>query len=382
MLAIKTRDHDLQNDALVARPLIPVARPFMPTAGLVTPYLERMDAERWYSNFGPLNTALEASLAARFNGDAAIVTTANGTLGLALALMAVKRSTGARCILPAWTFVATAHAALQAGLEPWFADVDAGSMALDPGRVRDMIGEAPEQVGAIVVAAPFGAPIDYDTWIQVRADTGVPVVIDAAAAFDAARDARLPTMVSLHATKTLGVGEGGFVATTDRTVSEQVRELSTFGFNGSRESRIVATNAKMSEYGAAVGLAALDVWPSTRLRYLLAAQRLRIALAHTPEVAFQAGWGVDWVSSVCVIGLPDGAADRIEARLRRRHVDTRRWWSRGCQASPAFQHLPRANLDETHRLANSALGVPYFADMSVEDVNRVAEALSRAVAEG
>lgn len=360
---------------------IPVARPYMPTAAALQPYLERIDAGRWYSNFGPLNGELEARLAARFGPDGVGVTVANGTLGLVLALKALGPLSGRRCLMPAWTFVATAHAAVDAGMQPWFADVDLDSMALTPAIARRLLADAPESVGAVIVTAPFGRPPDVDGWLQFREDTGIPVLIDAAAAFDAQNDARLPAMISLHATKTLGVGEGGFVVCEDRAFIDRVRELSTFGFNGGRESRIPATNAKLSEYAAAVGLAALDAWPATRLCYLLAAQRLRMALTHTPQVEFQPGWGVDWVSSVCVVRLPEGSADRIEARLRTRGVDTRRWWSSGCQASPAFSDLPCSDLTQTHRLARRTLGIPHAADLEIDAIERVADALSRAVAE-
>jgi len=369
-------------DETAADRRIPVACPYMPASAALQPYLERIDASRWYSNFGPLNTELEARLAARLGSDAAGVTVANGTVGLVLALKALGPLVGRRCLMPAWTFVATAHAVLEAGLEPWFADVDPWSMALSPDTARRMLAASPEPVGAVIVVAPFGHPIDTDGWLRFRAETGTPVLVDAAAAFDAQTDARLPLMISLHATKTLGVGEGGFVASDDTALIDRIRELSTFGFNGSRNSRIPATNAKLSEYAAAVGLAALDAWPSTRLRYLLAAQRLRIALSATPEVEFQPGWGLEWVSSVCVVRLPSGAVDRIEARLREDGIDTRRWWSQGCQSSPAFADLPRADLAETLRLADRVLGIPYAADMAIDDIDRVAGALARAVAAG
>ena len=367
-------------DEVAADRQVPVARPYMPTAAALLPYLERIDASRWYSNFGPLNTEFEARLAARFGPDAAAVTVANGTVGLVLALKALGPLAGRRCLMPAWTFVATAHAAIEAGLEPWFADVDPSSMALSPDIARQMLADASEPVGAVIVTAPFGRPIDVDSWLRFRDETGLPVLIDAAAAFDAQTDARLPVMISLHATKTLGIGEGGVVVTDDRALAARIRELSTFGFHGSRESRIPATNAKLSEYAAAVGLAALDAWPATRLRYLLAGRRLRIALTHTPEVEFQPGWGVDWASSVCVVRLPEGSSDRIEARLRQDRIDTRRWWSKGCQSSPAFADLPRADLTETLVLADRVLGIPYAADMEIEDIERVAAALTSAVA--
>ena len=58
---------------------------------------------------------------------------------------------------------------------------------------------------------PFGQPIDVAAWDRFAAATGLPVVIDAAAGFDTLVPGRIPTVVSLHATKVLGAGEGAFV---------------------------------------------------------------------------------------------------------------------------------------------------------------------------
>ncbi len=186
-------------------------------------------------------------------------------------------------------------------------------------------------------------------------------------------------MVSLHATKALGVGEGGFIASADAGLVAAIRELSSFGFRGSREAQRVATNAKLSEYAAAVGLAALDGWAVTRLRYGLAARQLRIALANRPDVVFQDGWGSDWISSVCVVRVPDGMADVVEARLADDGLDTRRWWGDGCHVTPAFAGAPRTDLTATETLARSTLGLPFSYDLSTEEIARVAEAVTSAL---
>lgn len=372
--------------ALVAPPSleapapVPVARPFMPTAETILPYLQRIDAKRWYSNFGPMLLELEARLAARFTRPTLACTAANGTQALTLALTALGARPGGLCVMPSWTFVATAHAAIQAGLVPWFLDVDPVTGVLDPDHVRERLAHAPGPVSAVIPVAAYGQPLDPAAWARLREDTGVPVVIDAAASFDSVAAAPVPTMVSLHATKALGVGEGGFIASEDPAFIARFRGLTTFGFMGDREARFAANNAKLSEYTCAVGLAALDLWPSTRTAYAVAAQRLRMALLHTPAVAFQPGWGLDWVSSTCVVRLPFGAADAVEAALKARGVDTRRWWGAGCHASPAFAHCPAEPLPVTKRLAASSLGLPYFADMDVDQVNRVALALAEALA--
>ena len=91
-------------------------------------------------------------------------------------------------------------------------------------------------VGAIMVVAPFGAPVDGPEWERVQADTGIPVIIDAAAAFDTLQErgpmrlGACPMTVSLHATKVFGVGEGGALLCHDRALMDRVRRMAQFGF--------------------------------------------------------------------------------------------------------------------------------------------------------
>ncbi len=236
----------------------------------------------------------------------------------------------------------------------------------------------------MVPVAPFGRPIDGAGWRAFRDRTGVPVLVDAAAAFDAAALdpeawADLPAAVSLHATKTLGVGEGGYLATTDSELADRLRQHTTFGFFGSREAAFPATNAKISEYAAAVGLAALDAWPHTRGRWMRAAQLVKIALSPLPQIRFQPGWGVDWVTSVCVVQTPEGAADRVVAALADAGIETRRWWGRGCHAEPAFADCARTALPVTERLAASTVGLPFAVDLGPAEIERIAAVLRHAL---
>jgi dTDP-4-amino-4,6-dideoxygalactose transaminase len=182
---------------------------------------------------------------------------------------------------------------------------------LQPQTVRRALANAPGPVSAVILVAPFGLMPDLAPWLELRQETGLPVLLDAAAAFDNVCEAPLPTVASLHATKVLGIGEGGFLATDDEGLAQRVRQLTTYGFRGSRESQIVATNAKLSEYAGAIGLAALDAWPHNRLRWLRAAQSMRAAMVNLPQVAFQPGWGLNWTTSVCGFTLPDRRAEAV-----------------------------------------------------------------------
>jgi dTDP-4-amino-4,6-dideoxygalactose transaminase len=375
--------HALAHAAPQAAPkVVAVARPRLPKAEAIFPYLQEIDEARWYSNFGPLLTRLEQRLADRFTSPTQIVTVTNATQALTLALQAMDLAPGGYVALPAWTFVATAHAVTQAGLNPWFVDVDAATWMLDPAAVEELALNLNIEIAAVIPVCAFGAMPDLDAWIAFRERTGVPVLVDAAAAFDTLHDARLPTVVSLHATKVLGLGEGGFLATEDADFATRVRQLSSFGFHGSRDSLIPATNAKLSEYAAAVGLAALDGWPADRLRFLRTSQHLKIALIGRPEVRFQAGWGADWVTSVCTVGLPRGSADAVAHSLREDGVDTRQWWGAGCHTSTAFLDCRREPLPVTEALAQATLGLPFSVDMDAHEIARIAAALDRALSRG
>tara|TARA_R110000868_G_scaffold13894_10_gene64904 strand:+ start:148711 stop:149850 length:1140 start_codon:yes stop_codon:yes gene_type:complete len=359
---------------------VPVARPRLPSAEAVFPYLQKIDDAGWYSNFGPLLTEFEARLAGRFPVGTEIVTVTNATQALTLTLMAMDLRAGGYVVMPAWTFVATAHAVIQAGLRPWFADVDPDSWMLRPEAVTDLAANVREQVVAVIPVSAFGARGDMAAWRAFRDATGVPVLVDAAAAFDTLDDAALPAVVSLHATKVLGIGEGGYLATRDAKLAARVRQLTTFGFEGGRESHVAATNAKLSEYAAAVGLAGLDAWPADRFRFLRAAQHLRMSLIGQPDVRFQDGWGTEWATSVCTVGLPDGTAGAVAAILHGQGIDTRQWWGTGCHTTPAFADCARGDLRHTDRLAGSVIGLPFSIDLSAAETTRISTALQQALA--
>jgi dTDP-4-amino-4,6-dideoxygalactose transaminase len=340
------------------------------------PYLRSIDGSRVYSNFGPLAAALEDRLAEHYGlNERTVATVANATLGLAIALAVQQPAPGTLCAMPAWTFAASAHAAVMAGLVPYFVDVDPETWALDPDKLLNELKLAPASVSAVMPVMPFGSPLDIAGWDAFRSKTGLAVVIDAAAAFDSLVPGSVPSVVSLHATKVLGTGEGGFVVSTDTNIRTAVRMRSNFGFAGSRKAQAAAFNAKLSEYQAAVGHAALDEWSQTRAEWNEAANIYRHALGRSNQVFLQPGFGESWISSTCVLGFAQPAADRVEQSLMDCNVETRRWWGTGAHDHPATASFPRATLSATNVLSRSTLAVPFYRDIAEPEIGRVAEAV-------
>ncbi len=364
---------------------LPVARPRLPRLPALTRYLDEIDRSRHYSNYGPLSLRFEARLAHHFEvAPERVVAVANGTLGLTAALMVAAPSAGSLCLVPAWTFVATVHAVRLAGLIPYLVDVEPSQGALTPEIAAAALAAAPGPVGAVVPVLPFGQPLldpsaDLAAWDAFAERHRLAVVIDAAAGFDAVRPRQAPVMVSLHATKVLGIGEGGVVIGPDIGFSEEMRRRLNFGFYHVRTAMVPALNAKLSEYHAAVGHAALDEWPQLRRAFQLVALNYRRALAGVAGVTLPEGYGDRWVTSTTILRLDRSEADPLALALAAAAIDTRQWWGRGVHRQSAFADCPRTPLPVTDRLAATTIGLPCFPDLSAGAVVRVARAIADAM---
>lgn len=207
------------------------------------------------------------------------------------------------------------------------------------------------------------------------------MVIDAAAAFDTARPGRAPVVISLHATKAMGAGEGGLLVSRDRDLVAKARSLSNFGFVNSRAAALPGFNAKLSEYGAAVGLAALDAWPFVRTGYVRLAQSYVAALSAVPGVSVMPEFGEGWASTTCNVEFTRPIIEKIATDLAAAGIDSRHWWGRGCHQQLAFADYPSAPLEVTRRLADHTLALPFHLNLGPGELRRIITVLADSLAE-
>jgi dTDP-4-amino-4,6-dideoxygalactose transaminase len=355
--------------------------PQLPATAYILSYLPQIDHNRWYSNFGPLHELFRMRLEDHFGARrGSICLMANATLALTAVFQeAAVRNPGGRCVMPSWTFAASAHAAVLAGLVPHFVDIDPLSGQISPEAVAALSQH--KDVAAILVVSEFGRPISIHEWEAMQRQTGVRIIIDAAAAFDSVKPSSIPTVVSLHATKPVGSGEGAFLICDDTQLVENLRRRSNFGFNAKREALTLGMNAKMSEYHAAVGLASLDRWGEVRNDLISIANRYREALLKDEDVIIADDWGETWISSTFNVRLrsPRTSVDFLIKSLNSSGIEARRWWGNGCHAQPAFTSYPREPLPNTEAIAQSTLALPFHPSLSKDDVIRITNEFQSAV---
>lgn len=377
------RPQTVLGENLSASCKLPVSRPLLPTFDALEPWLRDIDADRWYSNFGTLTRRFEDEVAAHFGlEDTCVTATGSGFLAITAALLSIAGRASAErpyCLCPAHTFGATATAIQSAGYIPYFVDCDPVSWALEPHRLVDH--PALSKAGAVVAVAPYGRGFDMRAWEAFSHTVDIPVVIDAAAGFDTLEhshfSARIPVCLSFHATKFLGVGEGGAVVLKDRETAWRCHQVVNNGKAGSQAIAIDNINGKMSEYAAAIGLVQL----SMRAEILDGFSRVQAAYDRLLKIAdtWHAGRAISHVSRVyrLIDAAPLGGMARVQSALGKAGIESRQWYGPGLHLEPAFQNLPRDPLPVSEAVSARLVGLPVYRDMTDQEVEAVAAVIHR-----
>lgn len=348
---------------------IPILIPSVPRYESLEKYIKLIDESRHYTNFGQLENTLRSRFSNIWGVEIEkIATAANATLALQGAI-ATSENQNDFWSLPSWTFTATALAAKRECREFKFIDVAETTWraAFDPYALN------------VIDVLPFGDCLDFSRFEQ---NTSGCVVVDAAASI-ASLLQPLPSIkkkfaivVSLHATKLLPAGEGALFVSNCKEWTQRFRAWSNFGFNGNRISVLFGTNAKLSEYSAAIALAALDSL-SDVLSKLSTIQKLALDITlnsgNRVHPAMQKGittpyWIVEFSS----------AEDKIEKQklFEMKQIQTLEWWGKGCHKNPIFGK-ESSSLVRTEDLANRTLGLPMHTYLTDNDLSQIAEVLMR-----
>jgi dTDP-4-amino-4,6-dideoxygalactose transaminase len=251
-------------------PKIPFLRPSPPPLSQAIDRLQEIESSGVYSNFGPKNSELEQQLLATFfAGRGRCATVCNATIALMLALKTVAEDSPPQrryALMPSFTFAATAHAALWAGLTPIFCDIEPDTWlpcARSETRILEQYGA---EVAAIVPYATFGAALDLDRYVALSKRFDTPVVVDAAASLGTLDPAGsgfgtgfpFPVVFSMHVTKTFASTEAAVVYADDAGLVARLQTMSNFGFGEARHATMAGLNGKLSEVAALAALLRLD----------------------------------------------------------------------------------------------------------------------------
>ncbi len=342
---------------------------------------------RWLTNHGKYVVELEQRIA-EFIGVRNCILVSNGTVGLELLIRALDLR--GEVIVPAFTFVATAHALQWQEITPVFVDIDSATHCLDPASVEQMI--TPRTTGIIGVHV-WGRPCAIEALAAIAEKRGLKLMFDAAHAFGCSNGGRMlgsfgeAEVFSFHATKLMNTFEGGAIVTDNDKLAEKLRLMHNFGFAGYDRVVYVGTNGKMSEVCAAMGLTNLDslgdVIRCNRANYGAYREQLK-GIPGLELISYDAQRGGNY--QYVVITVSGDAAltrDELVEVLHAENVIARRYFYPGVHRMEPYRScFPHAHLllPRTERLCAQVMVLPTGTSVSAEDIARICGLMRAALA--
>jgi dTDP-4-amino-4,6-dideoxygalactose transaminase len=315
---------------------------------------------------------------ASFCGVSAACGVANGSDALFLAVQALGIGPGDEVITTPFTFIGTAEAISRNGARPVFADVEPGTMNLDPRAVASRITE---KTKAVIVVHLYGHPGPMNELATLARGQELVLIEDAAQAHGAAVDGKRAGGLgdvgcfSFYPTKNLSAaGDAGMVVSNDGALVERVRLLANHGEVGKYEHAHEGVSSRLDNLQAAilrVKLRHLETWNE---------KRRRLAEVYLEELR-----GVSELSLPSETRGCRSVYHQFTVRTKRRDALRRHLEKSGIgssihyprplhlQAAYAGLGLEKGSFPEAEAAAEEVLSLPIYPELGEDDVRRIAK---------
>ncbi len=309
------------------------------------------------------------------------------TAALDIAIKLLHINNGDEVIVPAITFVSTAHAVAYNLATPIFSDVRADSLEIDP---EDVSKKITRRTKAIIAVHYGGRPVDMDRLKEVAGD--IPVIEDCAHASGASYKGMkcgslgLLSCFSFHAVKNLAMGDGGALLTNSKEMMERAKRLRWLGIDKGTLDRSkidrsywweyfvdeIGLKCHMNDISAAIGLVQLRKldWMNERRRQI--SMLYFEGLSDVSEVVLPPQDDENFISSWHIFCIKCEKRDELSAFLQKRGIAT------GVHYKPIHTYKCYGNrpvLPVAEGIFPKLLSLPMYPDLSDDDVAYVIDSI-------
>lgn len=361
-----------------------VGRPNIANRDLFEARVRDILDRRCLTNGGPYVEQFEQRIA-EMVGTKYCICTCNATVGLEIAARALGMQ--GEVIVPAFTFIATAHALQWQGITPVFADVDPVTHTIDPMHVEELI--TPRTTGIVGVHI-WGRACNVSALEALAKRYKLKLLFDAAHAFGCSHEGRPigsfgdAEVFSFHATKFINSLEGGAIVTNSDELNKELRLTRNFGFVEYDRVEALGTNGKMNEISAAMGLTNLecigDIVKLNELNYRLY-QKALSGIPGLSLIAYNSAEQNNYQYIVIeiderVFGM---SRDDLVTVLHAEKILARRYFYPGCHRMVPY-NADNLTLPVTEELSNKVVCLPTGSAVSADEIERVCDIVRSAQA--
>ena len=339
---------------------------------------------------GPIVKQFAGNLS-QYLGGCHVITCANGTDALQIALMALGLKPGDEVIVPAFTYVASAEVIGLLGLTPVMVDVDYDTFNVTVENIKRALSP---KTKAIIPVHLFGQSCDMEPILAFAKEHNLYVIEDNAQAigaeytFSDGHKAKTGTMGTIGCTsffpsKNLGCyGDGGALFTSDATLAERIKMIANHGQRVKYYHAVIGCNSRLDSIQAAV----LDV----KLKHLdeYCAARYEAASYYTaklkefdPEEQFfitpKEQKNSTHVYHQYTLKIKNNRRDDLKAYLAEQGIPSMIYYPLPLQEQEAFMPITRSgeDLNNAKVCAYSVLSLPIHTEMTHDMQDMVMDAI-------
>ena len=337
-------------------------------------------------SLGPRLEEFEHAMA-QYIGLPHAVGVSSGTAGLHLCIRALGIGEGDEVIVPSFTFIAAANAIRYERATPVFVDIEPATLNLDSAKVEAAITP---RTRAILAVHTFGIPANMQAILHIAHRHNLLVIEDACEAIGAEYQGRQvgsfgdAAVFAFYPNKQITTGEGGMVATRNAELATRIRALRNQGryeTDDWLQHTELGYNYRLSEINCALGIEQLKRIESILARRASAARAYHERLQNQPLILPplelpQAR--ISWFVYVTRLQpqCNQGHRDVIMQSLASQGIGCARYFA-PIHLQPAYAKWKDANLPITESEAARTIALPFFNNLTVEQIDQVCEAIAR-----
>ena len=356
-----------------------VTRSSMPELDEYIKEIEELWDSHWLTNMGVKHMMFQEELK-NYMGVENVELFTNGHMALELTLQAMNLQ--GEVITTPFTFASTTHAIVRNGLQPVFCDIDSNTYTMDVQKLEQMITD---HTCAIMPVHVYGNICDVEEIERIAQKYELKVIYDAAHAFgETYKEKNVgcfgdASCFSFHATKVFNTIEGGAVCYRDKQLGEALYELKNFGIRGPEEVSAVGANAKMNEFCAAMGLCNLRHVDEEIAKRKAVSDRYRERLESVEGIRLstvQRDVRSNYAYFPVVFEEKQFGASRAEVqdKLAVHGIGARKYFYPLTNTFSAFHGLYDVTQTPVAlHISKRVLTLPLYADLSLENVDRICE---------
>lgn len=335
---------------------------------------------------GPIVKEFAQNLS-KYMGGCHVITCANGTDALQIALMALGLKPGDEVIVPAFTYVASAEVIGLLGLTPVMVDVDYETFNVTVDNIKKALSD---KTKAIIPVHLFGQSCDMEPILNFAKEHNLYVIEDNAQAigaeytFSDGHREKTGTMgivgcTSFFPSKNLGCyGDGGAIFCKDDELAEKLRMIANHGQKVKYHHAVIGCNSRLDSIQAAVlnvKLKHLDEYG--KARYTAACYYTEKLKAFDPdEKYFITPKELEKSTHVYhqyTLKIKNGKRDALKQYLADADIPSMIYYPLPLQEQEAFKPITRSaeELNISKEIAYSVLSLPIHTEMANDTQNEI-----------